>query len=114
MDDFIGLDEKQIARINRIREERAIKKIMGPEPPTTRFGEPIKKNAIMDEKLKKAMYDWYKEQDRNFEYYHRQNKNGEIVEIKSAFKELNDDLAKKYDLPKNWLKRAMDLDVQYP
>jgi hypothetical protein len=41
MDDFIGLDEKQIARINRIREERAIKKIMGPEPPTTRFGEPI-------------------------------------------------------------------------
>jgi type VI protein secretion system component VasK len=43
MDDF--LTEKQIERINRIRAERAIKKVMAPEPPTTRFGEPIKRSA---------------------------------------------------------------------
>jgi hypothetical protein len=41
MDDF--LTEKQIARINRLRAERAAKKIMGSAEPTTRFGEPIKR-----------------------------------------------------------------------
>jgi hypothetical protein len=43
MDDF--LTEKQIARINRLRAERAAKKIMGSAEPTTRFGEPIKRSA---------------------------------------------------------------------
>ena len=43
MDDF--LTEKQIERINRIRAERATKKIMGSDEPTTRFGEPIKRSA---------------------------------------------------------------------
>jgi hypothetical protein len=43
MDDF--LTEKQIERINRIRAERATKKVMGSAEPTTRFGEPIKRSA---------------------------------------------------------------------
>jgi hypothetical protein len=43
MDDF--LTEKQIERINRIRAERAAKKVMGSAEPTTRFGEPIKRSA---------------------------------------------------------------------
>jgi hypothetical protein len=43
MDDF--LTEKQIERINRIRAERATKKVMGSAEPTTRFGEPINRSA---------------------------------------------------------------------
>lgn len=43
MDDF--LTEKQIERINRIRAERATKKVMGSAEPTTRFGEPIGRSA---------------------------------------------------------------------
>tara|TARA_R110002126_G_scaffold20566_2_gene75964 strand:+ start:720 stop:1106 length:387 start_codon:yes stop_codon:yes gene_type:complete len=69
----------------------------------------VSEDTEKNTKLKNALKEWYKAQDDNFEAFNTQNKKGDIVENKSAFKALGDNLAKKYGLPKTWLKEAMKL-----
>lgn len=58
---------------------------------------------------KEALKEWYNAQENDFEAFNKLNEKGEIVEISSALKALGDNLAKKYGLPKTWLKSATKL-----
>ena len=114
---FLGSDKPAFQR--DWKEEKSAPARFGEEmgrEDINRAGEPFKKpkpkQSIfegMTEKekiLTRAMIAYYKEQDDDFEAFYREDKRGNPVEIKGAFKELTDSIAKKFKLPKTFVKQG--------
>lgn len=64
--------------------------------------------------LTKALKKYYETRDDDFERYVKLDKNGDIKDDnKKAIKQLTDDLAIEFKLPKTWLKQADKVEEKY-
>ena len=71
------------------------------------YGEDIFEGMTEKEKtLVRGMIAYYKAQDDNFEAFYREDRDGNPVEIKGAFKALTNEIATDLKLPKTWLKQG--------